>query len=1006
MLPLEQRVMLASSFIDPPALPQVFLDTTYVPGAGQVRNVAANGNLQATIDIAQPGDTIVLSAGATYTGNFSLPNKAGPGWITIRSSAMDDLPATGTRVTPAHSSRMAKLMAPALPPDVNGARTALHALTTTNGAHHYRFIGIEFTIDPLATTNSGVVVLGSGSQTVAQTPNNLVFDRCYIHGNPTANVQNGMRLNSASTAVIDSYFDQCQANGTAFESHCIGGYNGPGPYKLVNNTFSSATIPVIFGGALTTNANIPSDMEIRNNHFTRPLSWYSGHPSYVANNWYVKNLFELKNAQRVLFDGNVLEHNWPHTGATADGSPQKGYAILLTTRGQKNASGTELMPQNVVQDITITNNIIRKSTVGLSVYGAESSGAKRIKVANNLFDEINNAWSVNQPSNDRVGMFVQFQTVGDTSFDHNTIINNGDIMFANGDEVADLDFTNNITNHNAARTTNPNHGINGAGTNIGDPTLIGKFVQYTATKNLMVNGSNHSQRYTGTAFGATAAGNFFPTATTTPGDFSGVGFTSLANRDYRLAPSSLYNNAATDGTDLGANIDALDAAVSGAISLPITGAAGNDTYYLKRNGSLLEIYNNATGTGTPILRDQFVYYESLHFNTGDGNDRVIIDRAGGNPLPAGGVFVDGAAASASDVVQIIGGGAAATYKPSGAVAGRGVVTLAGSTAAITLLGTEELEFSNLSGLTLVTPNAADTLTVSAPTAGTNRISGSSGAMTFRPATLSGAIPLTIDVAANDAAGGSVDSITISAAAGSSVRFISGAGHDSMTVSSGAISFDSDLASDSSSLALAVASAGSVQFNATQHLRSLTVDGLATMSAHGGRLLVTKALTIGSAGRLDLNDNDMLLDYSGPSSPHGSWDGSAYTGVAGMLQSGQSIGGTWDGPGIVTSMPQALEGLTTLGLGEAADVLFLTAGESTLWQGEAVDATTLIVKYTYTGDANLDGTIDGADYGVIDNWVQFPGTNHYANGDFNYDGVIDGADYGFIDNAIQLQGSPL
>jgi hypothetical protein len=66
---------------------------------------------------------------------------------------------------------------------------------------------------------------------------------------------------------------------------------------------------------------------------------------------------------------------------------------------------------------------------------------------------------------------------------------------------------------------------------------------------------------------------------------------------------------------------------------------------------------------------------------------------------------------------------------------------------------------------------------------------------------------------------------------------------------------------------------------------------------------------------------------------------------------------------------------------------------------------VLLKYTYTGDVNFDGTIDGADYGVIDNWVQFPGTNGYVN-DFNYDGVIDGADYGLIDNAFQLQGPPL
>ena len=59
-----------------------------------------------------------------------------------------------------------------------------------------------------------------------------------------------------------------------------------------------------------------------------------------------------------------------------------------------------------------------------------------------------------------------------------------------------------------------------------------------------------------------------------------------------------------------------------------------------------------------------------------------------------------------------------------------------------------------------------------------------------------------------------------------------------------------------------------------------------------------------------------------------------------------------------------------------------------------------------GDLSLDGMIDGADYGIIDNYVQFPGTDGYVNGDFDYDGIIDGADYGLIDNAVQFQGDPL
>jgi hypothetical protein len=64
-----------------------------------------------------------------------------------------------------------------------------------------------------------------------------------------------------------------------------------------------------------------------------------------------------------------------------------------------------------------------------------------------------------------------------------------------------------------------------------------------------------------------------------------------------------------------------------------------------------------------------------------------------------------------------------------------------------------------------------------------------------------------------------------------------------------------------------------------------------------------------------------------------------------------------------------------------------------------------MMYTYAGDGNLDGVIDGGDYGIIDNNVQIPGAFGYANGDFNYDGVIDGGDYGVIDNNIQSQGPP-
>ena len=65
-------------------------------------------------------------------------------------------------------------------------------------------------------------------------------------------------------------------------------------------------------------------------------------------------------------------------------------------------------------------------------------------------------------------------------------------------------------------------------------------------------------------------------------------------------------------------------------------------------------------------------------------------------------------------------------------------------------------------------------------------------------------------------------------------------------------------------------------------------------------------------------------------------------------------------------------ITTLAASEAADVLGLNTGQTATWEGVTLDASSVIVKYTWGGDANLDGTIDGGDYGIIDNMVQLQG----------------------------------
>src|SRR5205085_10151181 len=71
--------------------------------------VSAGGNLQAAIDAAKPGDTIVLQAGATFTGPFKLRAKGGTTFITIQSAPSSGLPAAGVRISPAAAPLLAKI---------------------------------------------------------------------------------------------------------------------------------------------------------------------------------------------------------------------------------------------------------------------------------------------------------------------------------------------------------------------------------------------------------------------------------------------------------------------------------------------------------------------------------------------------------------------------------------------------------------------------------------------------------------------------------------------------------------------------------------------------------------------------------------------------------------------------------------------------------------------------------------------------------------------------------
>jgi len=152
--------------------------------------VPAGSSLQSALNAAQPGDVITLEPGATYAGNFVLPNKGDiSDFITIRSAAPDSaLPSPGLRMTPAYSTLL---------PKIRSSNTSA-ALKTAASANHWKLMFLEF-----LANQSGA---GDWTRTdLAQVPHDLVLARLYIHGDPVLGQKRGVSLNSRDTWIINSH---------------------------------------------------------------------------------------------------------------------------------------------------------------------------------------------------------------------------------------------------------------------------------------------------------------------------------------------------------------------------------------------------------------------------------------------------------------------------------------------------------------------------------------------------------------------------------------------------------------------------------------------------------------------------------------------------------------------------------------------------------------------------------------------------------------------------------
>lgn len=369
-----------------PALPQVYLDTAWNPPTdGQTWKAHTAAELRRALESASPGDTIVLDGGASYLGSFTVPAKVNPShkWIYIESSEVASLPPPGRRVSPVRdAAKMPKIVATSVSP----------AISISPRASHYRFIGLEVYsaskqgCDRRHNPPANCVTYFLIDMPEAQgkpLPDSITVDRCYVHGSDTQDVRGGVVANGTNVAVIDSYISEIHQS--TLDSQAIRAYWTPGPIKVVNNFLSSTTENLMFGGAGgADNPYVPSDIEIRNNHFFKSEKWAApGITLPPKPLWSVKNSLEFKSARRVLVSGNIFENNWA--------GEQRGFAIVLTVRTSDSGNLA------VVNDITIENNVLKNVASGFNTLAHDDQcrllrapwcnnlgEAKRWRIANNL----------------------------------------------------------------------------------------------------------------------------------------------------------------------------------------------------------------------------------------------------------------------------------------------------------------------------------------------------------------------------------------------------------------------------------------------------------------------------------------------------------------------------------------------------------------------------------------------------------------------------------------------
>jgi fibronectin-binding autotransporter adhesin len=409
---------------------------------------------------------------------------------------------------------------------------------------------------------------------------------------------------------------------------------------------------------------------------------------------------------------------------------------------------------------------------------------------------------------------------------------------------------------------------------------------------------------------------------------------------------------------------------------------------------------NFSGTTGALVKQGTGTLTLLGNNSATGSVSVlngtlsIANVALGGPLGNDGLVIG--AVSTSGTLQYTDGNATAARAVTFAGSG-GTLSVTNSTATLNLSGA-------ISGTGAITKDGAGTLVLS----GTNTFSGALAvdAGTLAAATIASAGDTTSTNALTVRGGATFSYRDVSASLARSIVADTSGGTIEVTTAATTLTFSGGISgtgafTKSGAGKLQVANVRNGAGGLTVSAGSLVIPNDTNLIADGGTAgaCVVTGLTVGTnttatTAQLDLNNNAMIVNYSSTS---------PLLTVRAILSAGFNQG-TWDGKGISSSAAGAdlnISKPTALGYADTTQVSFTTV------RGQTVSGNAVVIKYTYYGDANLDGVVDNtADYNAFINGESNGGST-WAQGDFTYDGVVDlGNDFNLYLYGYNYHGAAL